>query len=284
MAHETGHIQSYQTHARNGWVVFAHEDYPSAVTDLAVAGPGSVALEPVDASPHARVFKGQVVVNGTQYDIFLKQYLYRSIKDKLKHLVRPGRAMRNHTASILLTRHGFLCPRVIATACYRPWALGLPGLRDLPCCSASSTVSLEVTHTASLEPYFYGLKNTTRKNAFLHALGLEVGRLHRANIFHGDLRTGNVLVQEEQDTWRFWLLDNERTRRFMRLPRRQRVRNLVQIHLFVKQLSHTDRWRFFKTYCEAACIGGAHKKTLARQVIRKTRQRELARPERMPQS
>jgi len=281
MADKTGQIHTYQTYTRNGWVVHAHQAYPRALADLAVTVPGTVTLEPVDASPYARVFKGDMEINGTPYGVYLKQYLYRSFKDKLKHLIRSGRAKRNHAASILLTQHGFHCPLVIATACYRPWALGLPGMRDLPYCAASSTVTLSVTNTTPLESYFYQIKDTPRRTAFLKALGQEIGRLHGLHIFHGDLRTGNVLVQAQKDAWLFWLLDNERTCQFASLPQRLRVKNLVQIHLFVKDLTNTDRWRFFQAYCQAAAIDRVNQKVLARQVIKRTKQREQARPDRM---
>ncbi|MCF7976243.1 MAG: lipopolysaccharide kinase InaA family protein [Phycisphaerae bacterium] len=274
--------KTYQTYATCGWVVYAHQAYPRAITDLAVTVPDTVTLDPVEASPYARVVTGQVEADGTSYSVYVKQYLYRSVVDRLKHLIRPGRAMRNHTASVMLTRHGFLCPVVIATACYRPWGAGVPGLRAMPFCLASTTVTVTVTHAMPMDQYFSRLTDTDRRHAFLAALGREIGRLHGCRIFHGDLRVGNVLIEEAGDTWRFWLLDNERTCRFIRLPQRYRVKNLVQIHLFVTPLTRTDRWRFFRAYCDVTGMGVPRQKTLARQVMERTRQREQASPQRRP--
>lgn len=279
MTDKHGRSNTYQIYARDGWVVHAHEGYPRAVTDLAACE--VLTLEPIQASPHARVFTGHVEVEGRTLGVYVKQYLYRSVIDRLKHLIRSGRAMRNHAASTMLTRRGFLCPVIIATGCFRPGLAQVPGLRSLPFCLASATVTLAVTHATPMHDYFYQLEGDARHRAFLTALGREIGRLHKHQIFHGDLRIGNVLVQEDGDAWRFWLLDNERTCRFFRLPLRRRIKNLVQIHLFVKRLTHADRWRFFQVYCQAAGIENTRQKALARQVIKRTRQREQARPDLM---
>ncbi len=284
MTDTEGQSSTYQIYVKEGWVVYAHEGFPRAVTDLAVSVPESVTLEPVAASPYARVFTGDVSTEGRASCVYVKRYLYRSVMDRVKHLVRSGRAMRTHRASHMLTRHGFLCPVVIATACHRPWLAHAPGLRSLPFCLASATVTLAVTEASPMDAYFCQIRGTSRRRAFLTALGGEVGRLHGQHIFHGDLRIGNVLVQDDGDSWRFWLIDNERTRQFSTLPTRRRIKNLVQIHLFVKGLTYADRWRFFRAYCQNAEIGKAYEKRLARQVIERTRQREQAGQDRMSAS
>ncbi len=276
-----GQSDPYQTHAHAGWVVYAHRDYPRSIANLSVSVPESVTLQPVEASPYARVFTGTVEAEGTTYAVYVKTYLFRSAIDRLKHWVRPGRARRNHTASTLLTRYGFLCPVVVATACHRPWLASVPGLRDLPYCRASSTVTLAVTDAIALDLYYNEIKGRVERRRFLQTLGREIGRLHGHGIFHGDLRVGNVLVQEEGDTWRFWLLDNERTVQFGVLPERRRVKNLVQIHLFVKNLTDSDRWRFFKTYCQAAGIDKSQQVSLIHLVRERTAQREASRARRM---
>lgn len=284
MRDKAGQSMTYHRYARDGWLVIAHEAFPRAIADLAVRVPESVTLEPVAASPYARVFTGHANADGRTFNVYVKQYLYRSVVDRLKHLFRLGRAMRNHSASVMLTRYGFLCPVVIATACHRPWLVHVPGLRSLPFCLASATVTLAVTNATPMHDYFYQIEETSRKRAFLTALGREIGRLHSHQIFHGDLRIGNVLIHEHADAWQFWLIDNERTCQFSNLPERHRIKNLVQIQLFVSHLTHADRWRFFQVYCETSGIEGDQKKDLARQVIARTRQREQARPDLMPQA
>ena len=79
-------------------------------------------------------------------------------------------------------------------------------------------------------------------------LGETIGKMHAAGIFHGDLRSGNVFVKKVDDEWEFFLLDNERTKKYNRIRNRLRLKNLVQINMFKEGLSRTDRMRFFKAY------------------------------------
>jgi hypothetical protein len=120
------------------------------------------------------------------------------------------------------------------------------------------------------------------KRSLAGAFGCTVGRMHAGGIFHGDLRLGNVLAREEQDGWRFFFLDNERTKKFRRLPARLRLKNLVQINMFEPwAASNTDRMRFFKEYWaenkkskveKAAWVRRAHHK-LIKKVLNKTSRR-----------
>lgn len=65
---------------------------------------------------------------------------------------------------------------------------------------------------------------------FRYLFGQEIGRLHAAGFVHGDLRWGNILVKEaasEQPVFIF--IDNDRTRKYRKIPASRRLRNLVQI-------------------------------------------------------
>jgi len=94
----------------------------------------------------------------------------------------------------------------------------------------------------------FGDNSVTRKRSLIRAFAETIGRMHSRGIFHGDLRLGNVLVVEDRGNWRFFFLDNERTRKFYRLPSRLRLKNLVQVNMFRNGITNTDRMRFFKTY------------------------------------
>jgi tRNA A-37 threonylcarbamoyl transferase component Bud32 len=75
-----------------------------------------------------------------------------------------------------------------------------------------------------------------------------VGRMHAQNIFHGDLRFGNILVKQENEKFIFFLLDNERTKKFKKLPHRLRLKNLVQIYISQTDASDSDRTIFRDAY------------------------------------
>jgi len=111
------------------------------------------------------------------------------------------------------------------------------------------------------------------KRALLHALGAEVGRLHRAGFVHGDLVPPNVRVVGE----RFVFLDNDRTRRSALLVRLAGRRNLVQLGRFVVPgVMITDRMRVLVAYAAARGLGRDARRRLARWLVQKTVARRCA--------
>jgi hypothetical protein len=118
-----------------------------------------------------------------------------------------------------------------------------------------------------------GKQRLREKRRLITSFGETVGRMHAEGIFHGDLRLGNVLVQKKEGRWRFFLIDNERTKKFRRLPARLRLKNLVQINMFRLGIGNTDRMRFLKSYlCENRFLR-SHRSMLAQKVITKTERR-----------
>ena len=98
--------------------------------------------------------------------------------------------------------------------------------------------------------------------------------MHAANISHGDLRTGNVLVKLKEDDWDFYFLDNERTVKYNKLPDKLRIKNLVQIGMVLNEnLTNTDRMRFYKTYLKQNQQVIPNPLELAKKVSVKTEER-----------
>ncbi len=91
--------------------------------------------------------------------------------------------------------------------------------------------------------------------------------MHKADIFHGDLRPGNILIEVLDDDFHFYFIDNERTRYFHdEIPSRLREKNLVQINtILMSQITFTDRLIFFKAYLDE----NPELKPVARKLIRK---------------
>ena len=141
-------------------------------------------------------------------------------------------------------------------------------------------VTLEAEDTKQIEQLIpVSLENLTKeqlqgKRELIRAFGQTIGRMHAADIFHGDLRLGNVLVRREKSGWRFFLIDNERTRKFWRLPARIRLKNLVQVNMLDSDgATKTDRMRFFKAYLSInPCVQSCYKEW-AQKVVAKTYQR-----------
>jgi tRNA A-37 threonylcarbamoyl transferase component Bud32 len=97
--------------------------------------------------------------------------------------------------------------------------------------------------------------------------------MHAAGIFHGDLRLGNVLVQKNEGQWRFFFIDNERTKKFYHLPDSLRLKNLVQVNMFREGISRTDHLRFFKAYLKENPSIVRKQNKWAKKIVTKTNRR-----------
>ena len=198
----------------------------------------------VKSSDYAQVFRGSVSLGGEDHVLYLKRYLCRSAFDFIKHLIRPSRARRAFNASLMLQNNAFDAPPVI----------GLFERRVGPFCSDNFLLTEEVENAGSMVEILKDLCRNSdadtlaRKRALIRAFGETVGQMHAEGIFHGDLRLGNVLVVQEEQKWRFFLIDNERTHKSHSLSARLRLKNLVQVNMFIHGISNTDRLRFFRAY------------------------------------
>ena len=224
----------------------------------------------VSSSSTARVFKCRINFHSRCLNLYLKQHLYRSPLDYLKHLVRPSRAMREFKASLMLAKNGIRTPPIIATGRI---PVGLFHARNfLITANLENAQSLYLWLCRNMPP---GNADTLRSRRLLiRQLGETVGRMHAAGICHGDLRPGNIFIESVSGQWRFFLLDNERTAKFLRMPRRKVVKNLVQVGMLHDQyLTRTDRLRFLKCYLRQNPRLKKDYKALATKVFEKTQSR-----------
>jgi len=184
--------------------------------------------------------------------VYFKEYFYRSWWDFVKHFFRSSRAKRAMEAGFMLAENGFESPYVIAM-----------GQRNFAFLTTRSfVVTLEVENSRSVYQLVSAAEKLQERRSFIRAFGCTIGRMHADGIFHGDLRPGNVLARKTEDRgqktedgkqWHFFFLDNERTKKFRRLPARLRLKNLVQINMFEPgAVNNTDRMRFFKEYWVAS--------------------------------
>jgi len=111
------------------------------------------------------------------------------------------------------------------------------------------------------------------KRRLIKAFGQTIGKMHTAGVFHGDLRLGNILAKRDEAGWQFFFLDNERTQKFSKLPGKLRLKNLVQVNMFRKGISNTDRSRFLNAYLEENPIIVPARKSLVQKITAKTNRR-----------
>ncbi|MFH1369908.1 MAG: lipopolysaccharide kinase InaA family protein [Planctomycetota bacterium] len=220
----------------------------------------------VPSSEFARVYRFYINVDGVEREVYLKQFLSRSSLEFIKSVFRGSRARRAFKAELMLARNNFDVPETLAIGEYRS--------RFFHTKSFSATFGIEDS-----KPVYRFICETTQeqlaiRREAIQAFGRIVGRMHAKNIFHGDLRLNNVLVRREGGNYRFFFLDNERTKKFSNLPFKRRVKNLVQVNMVPPDiLGRTDRMRFFREYCAETGTGREEGKTLIAATIKKTRQR-----------
>lgn len=260
------------------WVnpAFRHPDLDSAL----VAGPQAVVerfqAEPVPSGSASRVHRFTLLLNGVPTGVYLKEYFDRSLLDHLKHLLRPSRARRALRASQMLARLGFDVPEIIALGDFTSEPSDVA-----PHASNSFTVTLEVA--GAMPVYRYLARDPSvppscslhERRELARQLGLTIGRMHRAGIVHGDLRPGNILARRADGRWEFFLIDNERTYKPLRLWNRLRLKNLVQINMLPPSASNTDRLRFFQSYLLMNPRVRLHWRPWARRIMAIMRQRFL---------
>jgi len=258
---------------RNNCTLFINKDFRNDNLEQALlAGEKTLQercqLTAVFSSDTSRVYKFTTRFDGVERGVYFKQYLCRSAWDFIKHLVRSSRAKRAFKASLMLRKNGFDAPAVIAMGEYRA------GFFD----RENFLATLEVENAKQIHQFIpRGHENLTReqlrdKRELIRAFGRTVGKMHRAGIFHGDLKLVNVLAKQENNGWRFFFIDNERTRKFWRLPGWLRLKNLVQLNMARDGISGTDRLRFFKSYLQENDVRDGYKQ-LARKVVARTRER-----------
>jgi serine/threonine protein kinase len=250
-----------------GCTLYIRKDFRNDTFEQALLIGGKEVHEryhPVTVQPAFGVYKFSVRLGGVERIVYFKEYFYRSWWDFVKHLFRPSRAMRVVKAGFMLAENGFESPSVIAVGQHKFafWT------------TKSFMVTLEVESARSVYQLVSAAERLRERRSFIKALGCAVGRMHAEGIFHGDLRPGNVLARKEGDNWRIFFLDNERTRKFRKIPERLRLKNLVQINMFEPgEVSGTDRMRFFREYWAENKERGLERAVLIKKILKKTARR-----------
>lgn len=215
-------------------------------------------IERVKSSHNARVWN----TCGEGTSIFIKFFNYRGVRDKL--FFRKSRARRAMEGDMILLQKGFLTPTLIAQGDL------IKGFRVLENFLITQWIEGSFNTYAYLKTFFklplFG-DSLQKKRNFIKVAGHLIGRMHKNNIFHGDLRPGNILIKVSGNDHLFYFIDNERTKYFPQgIPSRLREKNLVQINMILMpHITFSDRMRFFKTYL----IENPELESIAKHLIRR---------------
>ena len=265
---------SFDTIKHNNVELHIHRNFRNSTFEQALLK-GEKGLEQcygltlIPSSNFTRVYKFSVGFETGGTGLYFKRYLSRSLWDSVKHFVRPSKAKRALKAFLMLAENGFESGPVVAAGEHKLGFLT----------TTSFLVTLEIGTAGRIHQCIPDSSQGSTgeklrlKRELIRAYGRTIGRMHAAGIFHGDLRSSNVLARREKNTWRFFFLDNERTAGFRRLPARLRLKNLVQVNMFQDGITNTDRMRFFRSYCEEDTTSRMKEKRLVGKVLKKTDRR-----------
>jgi len=227
-------------------------------------------LTPVFSSDSSRVYKFTAGFDGRESWIYFKRYVCRSTWDFIKHLVRPSRAKRAFKATLMLEKNGFEAPVVVAMGECKFSFLDRENF--LATIEAEDTKQIYQFIPENAEDL--AKEHLRDKRDLIRAFGRTVGRMHARGIFHGDLKVVNVLARQEKSGWRFFFIDNERTKKFYRLPFWLRLKNLVQLNMYrTDALTGTDSMRFFKSYLQKNPLVARKRNEWVKKIITKTNRR-----------
>ena len=218
----------------------------------------------ITSSQHSHVCKAILNNGDTPTSVYFKGMDFKSPRDAIKQQFNKSRAIKAFEAELLLQSLGFGAPTTLLTG----WRQRKLFLKDSFFTLSAALTDYEDLYTTVAQ---LGKQPAHRKRAFIQQLSATIARMHRENIGHGDLRAGNVMCKYSKE-WRFSLIDNERTRKYRKLPEKIRIKNLVQLNLLISPVINTsDRQRFFDNY-SLLCYGQINR-TLLTKVIDKTRRR-----------
>ena len=185
--------------------------------------------------------------------LYFKEFHRRGFKDVLKNLFGYTRAEKDFRGSTRLIRQGFDTSVPLLYGVVKRFGIIQKNFLVTKEVPGKQTYQYLSEHFSNPQAGSFIFE----KREFLQAAGLEIGRLHSRGIFHGDLRVGNIIIDDSGSSSRFYFIDNERTVRYPHLPYAKRIKSLVQLNMVRRQeVTRTDRLRFFKAYisCNKALL------------------------------
>jgi len=171
-----------------------------------------------------RVSLGGVFVPCT---IYVKRYNVFSLRHRLVSPFIMSGALRALHGATVLRRCNIPSAVPLAAIERRYWGV----------LTKSFFISEEITGGKTVDAYWRddlqflpGAAGVRQRRDFLVRLGQLFQMLHGHEIYHNDLKDANILAAPKQQTTAFFLLDLEGVRQYVRLSKKRRLKNLVQLH------------------------------------------------------
>jgi tRNA A-37 threonylcarbamoyl transferase component Bud32 len=204
------------------------------------------------------------LVNDGGGKVGVKQFRYSRFRDIFKDLFRPSKGLRAWVAGNGLVTRGIPSLRPLALLEQRNW-WG----------SGQSFFVMEASEKGlEMDRYILrGFGHFRRKRLFVQHFSRWLSHLHQKNLYHRDMKTCNIFVSENGETWDFYLLDLEDIRLDEKVDEKGLFKNLLQLNTSIpKTITRTDRLRFFKEYTRIYSIV-KNKKAFIDRLVEKSRER-----------
>lgn len=207
--------------------------------------------------PTARIIKDShttsscfipLTIKGRQVPIHIKRYNYQNIFYASTYLFRTSRAKRVWTVANELILRGIPTPLPISFLEQRRGGLLIKSFFITQMIDPSLSL-----HTL-LNEHVPDAQNKTIRNKhdLIRSIAHVIRSMHDQGIWHGDLKSANILVEKKEgqnDT--LYLVDLDSTRIKTRLEKKDRIRDLARLNaslLDTRIVSTTDRFRFLNHY------------------------------------
>jgi tRNA A-37 threonylcarbamoyl transferase component Bud32 len=219
-----------------------------------------------------KVARVKIDVQGDTKTIYLKRYNAFSWRYRLGSLFQSSGALKSLNGAAILAESGIRTARPLAAVDSRSWGL----------LNKSFFLSEEIENGKTADRYWRedlltikGKEGSRRRREFLRELGELFASLHRQDVYHNDLKDANILVRRDASGSgeQFYLLDLEGIRRYRKLNRRRRIKNLVQLNRTLgKDLRATDKLRFLEGYLGPSFADRGEKESWVTRVLRQSQQ------------
>jgi len=252
-------------------------------------------------------------------EVYIKRYYTINWKQKIQTLLHLHKAQKSWRIGKNLIKRGISTPLPIAYLTQK----GIPPLRGAGGCNpllgwARGGFPLSTEHILVTQGIENGLQlsdyvcryvqpnpefvherlSLNEKRELVRSVAKFLAKLHAEGIYHGDLTTRNILVEDMrrtptpgpsqegithpyppsrgESTFRIYLIDLDSVRSTRWIPDRRRVKNLDELgrnFLDLQVFSTTDRGRFLQHYLRANPKETGTFKQLFRRVLQRTQKR-----------
>ena len=206
------------------------------------------------------------ILKGGEKKVCVKQFRYPHFWNVFKEHFRRSKGLKAWLAGNGLRARGIPSLLPLAFVERKNW-FGL-----------TETFLVMETHEIGRELDRYileGLKDVRKKRLFIKTFAQWLSHFHRMNLYHQDMKTCNILISEDGETWDFHLLDLEDVRLDEKVDGKKLSKNLLQLNTSTpRNITGVDRFRFFREYLRSNPIV-KDERIFLKQLIKESQRRGL---------